>query len=318
MKGKVPTGTGLIAFITDVVTKRGVTPEEIADAIISAQQEMIDGGIVAVGDISNTTDTFAQKSKGNLRYYNFIEYFDLLQEENAAATMEQYDAVYDALVLNGGSKKAKVPHAPYSMSRKLFSSIYPSDGAQQTISIHNQEMHPENELFLTKTGGMVDFLKGFGLSLDGFEPIGKTSIHYALPQMNPNHRTLLVHNTTCTAEDIAYAHAWSDNVYWATCPNANLYIENSLPNYKLFQDAGARMTIGTDSLTSNWQLSIIEEMKAILKYASYVSLEEVLTWATINGARALGFEDELGSIEVGKKCGLVGMDGDMSSLEVVK
>jgi len=69
------------------------------------------------------------------------------------------------------------------------------------------------------------------------------------------------------------------------------------------------MTIGTDSLTSNWQLSIIEEMKTIRKYASYVSLEEVLTWATINGAQALGFDDELGSIEVGKRPGLVGMDG---------
>jgi len=141
MKGKVPTGTGLIAFITDVVTKRGATDEEIADAIANAEKEMIAGGIVAVGDISNTTDTFAQKAKGNLRYYNFIEYFDLLQEKKADETMAQYDGVYDSLSLGHGSRKSKVPHAPYSMSQKLFSSIYPSDGNLQTISIHNQELH---------------------------------------------------------------------------------------------------------------------------------------------------------------------------------
>lgn len=316
MKGKVPTGTGLIAFISDVVTKRGATPEEIQAAIAAGEKEMIEGGIVAVGDISNTTDTFIQKAKGNLRYYNFIEYFDLLQVEQTAETVKQYDVVYETLQVSGKSRKSKVPHAPYSMSKELFQAIYPNQG-DQTISIHNQEMHAENELFLTKSGGMIDFMKGFGLSLDGFAPIGKTSIHYVLPKMDPNQRTLLVHNTTCTADDIAYAEQWSDQVYYATCPNANLYIENALPNYKLFMDAGAKMTIGTDSLTSNWQLSIIEEMKTIRKYASYVSVEEVLTWATINGARALGFDDELGSIEVGKKPRLVGMDEEMENLKVV-
>jgi len=66
----------------------------------------------------------------------------------------------------------------------------------------------------------------------------------------------------------------------------------------------ARMTIGTDSLTSNWQLSILDEMKAIAQYQSYVPFETLLEWATLNGAKALGFENDLGSIEVGKSCGL--------------
>ena len=64
------------------------------------------------------------------------------------------------------------------------------------------------------------------------------------------------------------------------------------------------MTIGTDSLTSNWQLCVLEEMKTIAKYQSYVTTSQLLEWATINGARALGFDDELGSIEEGKRCGL--------------
>lgn len=65
------------------------------------------------------------------------------------------------------------------------------------------------------------------------------------------------------------------------------------------------MTIGTDSLTSNWQLSVWEEMKTIHKYCSYVPIETIVGWATINGAKALGFDSQLGSIEVGKKPGLV-------------
>ena len=122
--------------------------------------------------------------------------------------------------------------------------------------------------------------------------------------MNPKSKSLFVHNTLTTSEDIEAAYTWSENVYWATCPNANLYIENNLPNYKNFIDANAKMTIGTDSLTSNWQLSILEEMKAITKYQSYVPFEMMLRWATLNGAEALGFQEDLGSIEKGKKPGL--------------
>ena len=108
----------------------------------------------------------------------------------------------------------------------------------------------------------------------------------------------------CTADDISTAHEWSDKVYWATCANANLYIENRLPNYQLFLDGNAKMTIGTDSLTSNWQLSVLDEMKTISKYQSYVSFETLLRWATLNGAEALGYEKDLGSLEVGKTPGL--------------
>jgi len=108
-----------------------------------------------------------------------------------------------------------------------------------------------------------------------------------------------------TAEDIAKAHNWNHKTFWATCANANLYIENRLPDYQAFLDADAKMTIGTDSLTSNWQLSVLEEMKTIQKYKSFIPFETMLTWACKNGAEALGYEDTLGTIEVGKGPGLV-------------
>jgi cytosine/adenosine deaminase-related metal-dependent hydrolase len=125
-------------------------------------------------------------------------------------------------------------------------------------------------------------------------------------------------------EEIRAAHEWSTpspispfpnspNIYWATCPNANLYIENRLPNYRHFLDTGAKVCIGTDSLTSNWQLSVLEEMKTIARFQSYVNFETLLRWATLNGAEALGFEQELGSIEVGKTPGLnlLDMEADL-------
>lgn len=305
MKGKVATGTTLIPFITGVVTQRAAAAEVIADAIEQAEKEMIDGGIVAVGDISNVTDTFFQKEKGNLRYYTFVEMFDFLQDKDADREFEKYKAVYDALHLAEGSQKSVVPHAPYSVSQKLFKKINDTNAKEDvTISIHNQETQPEQDLFLHGTGSFYDFYGKFGISLDSFVSSGKTAIHYALANLNPSVKTLFVHNTLTSKADIGAAQMWSDNVYWATCPNANLYIENRLPNYQNFIDDHARMTIGTDSLTSNWQLSILEEMKTIQRFQSYVPFDTLIRWATLNGAKALGFDDTLGSFDIGKTPGI--------------
>ena len=310
MKGKVNTGTGLIPFITGVVTQRNVAPEIIADAIEKAEAEMLDGGIVALGDISNTTDTFAVKSRGRMRYYTFVELFDFLQESGAQKAFDDWKAVYDQLQPAPGSARALVPHAPYSVSEALFSKINAANApAGLTISIHNQETPPENELFEKGSGGFYDFYGKFNISLEHFRPSGRPSIYYALQHLNPAQRTLFVHNTLTTRADIEAAHAWSPNVFWATCPNANLYIENRLPDYQAFLDTGARMTIGTDSLTSNWQLSVLEEMKTIARYQSYVPFSTLLRWATLNGAQALGFEDTLGSLEAGKTPGVLLMQG---------
>ncbi len=304
MKGKVDTGTTLLPFLQSVVAYRDF-PQEVIDAAIEvADQEMYDGGIVAVGDISNKADTFPQKAKSKIRYYTFVEMFDFMQDSWADNEFGKYKAVYDQHPTDGQNRVSVVPHAPYTVSKNLYALLDGVNSDEVTVSIHNQETPAENELFLSKSGAFLDFYRSFNISLDAFSATGQPSIQYALANMNPRARTLFVHNTMTTRADIEAAQAWSDRVYWATCANANLYIENRLPNYQHFLDTNARMTIGTDSLTSNWQLSVLEELRTIAKYQSYVPFETLLRWATLNGAEALGFDDALGSLEVGKTPGL--------------
>jgi cytosine/adenosine deaminase-related metal-dependent hydrolase len=304
MKGRVDTGTGLLPFLRAVVQYRQIAHEEILDAIRLADNEMHAAGIVAVGDISNSTDTAATKNNSPIRYYTFVEMFDFLKEEWAARTFNQYREVYDCQSTANGNRKSAVPHAPYTVSKALFQRINALNTSDAVVSIHNQETPHENEFFLSKTGEFLDFYALFQIPTDDFHPTGRTAIHYAMDHMNPSQKTIFVHNTMTSEEDIRAAMAWNAEVFWATCPNANLFIENRLPNYRLFMNAGANITIGTDSLTSNWQLSVLEEMKTIARYQSYVPFETLLQWATINGARALGFDDDLGSIEPGKTPGL--------------
>lgn len=310
MKGKVDTGTGLIPFITNVVQHRDIPQEIIDEDIESGDQEMYNNGIVAVGDISNKIDTKETKEKSKIHYYTFVEMFDFLDDNDTSQqTFNSYREVYQNQSRKGKNKVTAVPHAPYSVSPQLFNLINTLNQAEDTVSIHNQEMQDEDALFRNKQGGLIDFYASFGLVMDNFQATGKSSIEYAIDHMDKKCSTLFVHNTMTTAEGIKAAHQKMDKVYWVTCPNANLYIENQLPDYRLFMDADACMTIGTDSLTSNWQLCIWEEIKTLRKYKSYIPLTELVQWATINGAKALGYDETLGSFDVGKQPGVVLISG---------
>ncbi|MFK7904056.1 MAG: amidohydrolase family protein [Chitinophagales bacterium] len=306
MKGVAKTGTGLLPFLQTVVNHRDVSQEKIIAAIEANDEYMYNNGIVAVGDISNKTDTAATKEKSSIRYYTFVEMFDFLQNDWAQKTFDDYYQVFEGQSGGNGNRKSCVPHAPYTVSEKLFGLLKDINEEGCTVSIHNQETPHEDQFFLDKTGDFLKFYSAFQIGIDHFQPSGQTAIHYALQNMNPNHRTLLVHNTMSRPEDIAAAHEWGGkNVFWATCANANLYIENRMPSYQRFIDSNAQMTIGTDSLTSNWQLSILEEMKTIARFQSYLSFETLLQWATLNGAKALGFDADLGSLDAGKTPGIV-------------
>ena len=311
MKGMLHAGTGLIPFIGGVVTKRTATQEVIQDACQQADAAMWNAGIMAVGDISNTTDSFLVKQQSKIKYYTFVEVFDLMQPGN---TVEEFEKSL-AVIAEAPTPNAIVPHAPYSCTIELLNKIKSTNqGKAKTISIHNQETVHENNFFMSKTGELIDFYKSFNLQIDGFDAINNSSIHYLLSHLDPVQQHLLVHNTMTTLDDLHAANNKFDKLYWATCANANLYIENQLPNYRLFEAEGAKMTIGTDSLASNWQLSVWDELLAIKKYNSFLTNETLFQWACLNGAEALHMQDSLGSIEVGKSPGILHLE-TMKSIE---
>jgi cytosine/adenosine deaminase-related metal-dependent hydrolase len=315
MKGLLPTGTGLIPFITGVVTQREAKNEIIQEAMHRADTSMWNDGIMAVGDISNTVDSFSIKAKSNIVYYNFVEAFDLMQPQDTEKSFNQSKQVYDQAL----GPKSLVPHAPYSCTPELLEKINTvNKGLKRTISIHNQETVHENDFFLSKTGQLIHFYESFGLSVSHLEPTSQSSIHYLLQHIDASQRYLFVHNTLTNLVDFQAAIDQLNEVYWTTCANANLYIENNLPDYKLFSDVAAAMTIGTDSLASNWQLSVWDELLTIKRYNSFLPNQMLLDWATINGARALHLEDRFGSIEIGKSPGLLHLNTRSSLDELIQ
>ncbi len=304
--GKFNTGSRLVPFLRSVVTHRESSQEEVMDAILKADQIMWEGGIVAVGDISNKTDTLEIKKRSKIHYHTFVESFDFLQDAMADQFYLQYKNVYDAF---GDLPKSLVPHAAYSVSKTLFEKLMQSQVEPTVLSIHNQESSDDDLLFKSGSGAYPDFWKSFGFSMDHFRPNQLDSLAYIMDHLDAKHRILFIHNTYTSAEDLRRVVTWNPESYWITCPNANLYIENRLPDYRVFVEQKANVAIGTDSLSSNWSLSILSEIQTILKFNAWLDLETVLSWATWNGAKALGLDQTLGSIVVGKKPGINWIQG---------
>ncbi len=314
-RGQLTEKSGMTQFIRELLSKRPhFSPEEIQKGIAEGEAEMIRNGIVAVGDISNDNSTFTQKAKGNLLYHTFIEAFDL----NPNRANEVFETALDlkaqlSQIPHLKSHVSIVPHAPYTVSDPLFALIAEEAVTDNSIiSIHNQESLTESELFISKSGLMYDAFTKIGIDMGFIATTGKNSLHSIFNKLPLTQKILLVHNTFTSAEDIQWANEQVKilnpeskilNPYWCTCPNANLYIENALPNYDYFINANVPVTIGTDSLASNWSLSVLDELKTIVKHKPHISSEILLTWATKNGAGFLGL-DHLGTIEKGKKPGL--------------
>jgi cytosine/adenosine deaminase-related metal-dependent hydrolase len=315
LKNVIPPYTGLIEFLCSVVTKRDFSPAIIQQEIIKAEKEMYDNGIVAVGDIGNTVDTADVKSKSKIRWQNFVEVLSFT-DEKAEENFNNYKKVADTMeyqlrISNIKHETSLVPHAPYSISPKTFQLINEATKGQ-VISIHNQEHPAEDELYKTGGGDYLRLFKIFGIDKSPFPVTGKSSIRSVLPYFNNGQTILLVHNTFIPEEDVVWANEYATanglKLVYCLCINANLYIENKVPSIDMLMKHNCHIVLGTDSYSSNWQLSIAKEIEAVHTNFPHIAVETVLQWATSSGAKALGWENELGSFEKGKQPGVTLFD----------
>lgn len=303
MKGKIPAGSGMVDFLFNVMNTRAETDEVKQQAMKDAETEMLQNGIVAVGDICNTADSFPLKSSSGLYYHNFIEVAGFVPA-TAASRLETAKKVYEqSLALPGGHSLA--PHAPYSVSPELFGLIFSLRPAVTTL--HNQESEAETEFFVSKSGPLLKIYEQLGIDLSFFHATGKSSLRSVADHFKNIGSLLLVHNCFTSEEDIEALENEVVNtlISFCICPNANRYIGNPLPNIELLMQSGMNICLGTDSLASNNQLSIWEELQTIRKHFPHISLEKLLQWATVNGAKALKIDNRFGGFRKGMMPGVL-------------
>lgn len=306
LKGKIEEGSGMVDFILQIIGKRCSYKEFLQDAIKAADYEMENGGIVAVGDICNTTDTIAVKQQSKLYYHNFIE----VSGFSPTIAKERYNQlvqVYEAFETTFPGQNSLVPHAPYSVSDKLFELVKKFSN-NKILSIHNQESEAENPFLSNKTGDFLRLYQMLNIDISFFKPTGKTSLQSVLQHLK-NNNTILVHNGYITDDDIKKIELINNTqqiqFWFCFCVLANRYIQNLLPHETLIQNCSNHVVIGTDSLASNHSLSMLHELQFLHQQYPNVSIEHLLKAATHNGAKALGVDNLFGNLIKQKKPGIM-------------
>lgn len=262
---------------------------------------MYSEGIVLCADICNTPDSFGIKKESRIRYINLLEVFGL-DREKALSRIEEITRV---------AEKARemdmpyylIPHSAYSISKTLFKILRNETQNNKVTSIHFMESGGEVAFLKHRTGPLMSSYKRSGLIPPVFE-VPENHAEIILNEITKSGNLILVH-CTFVDRDIIRLIKKRKNIYWCLCPNSNIYIENTLPPVKLIIEEGCEIIIGTDSLASNENLSILEELKTLQLNCRDIPLEDLVSWATINGAKALGEQEQFGSLEPGKKPGLL-------------
>ena len=320
------------------------TAQDAAQRAISFwDSKMWTEGIAAVGDICNGDSTFDIKRASPVLYHNFCELFGLNADPKRAfelrdkalatgltasvtphSTYSLNRAAFAAALAGGGpaeSGKAvgNTAASPQQTARKhagneAYTATRPTTGgwganppentgAKSPLSIHFLESEEENDLF-RRRGAMWQWYDNQGFKPDFLDYNSPTE--RLISQVPAEREVMLIHNCAVTQRDIDLIMShFTAPVTWVLCPRSNRHISKTAPPFRLLTKNGLRIAIGTDSAASNEGLSMVREMAEFHD----VPLEEVLRWATINGARALGMGDRLGSIEVGKSPGLVLLTG---------
>jgi aminodeoxyfutalosine deaminase len=317
LKGHIPTHTGMVDFLLQVMQLRRFRIEEKVKGMEAAIAEMRGNGVVAVGDISNSTDSIGPKQATDIYFHNFIEITGFVP----AAAKERWEVasgVADAFLQVFPPEQVTItPHAPYSLSTELLQIIQENAG-HKMLSIHMMESEEEIAFFREKQGDFMRLYAQLGVHIDFFKAPGTSSLRHFWPTMKSHPAWLWVHNTEVSLHDLQWLDEngfdWNRH-FFCLCPGANQYINFATPAIHRFRNHyPMRLCLGTDSLAGNYYLNPIYEMRLMQKHARLNDLGYLLQMATYNGASALGIDQQFGSLEPGKKPGIMllkGIEGDV-------
>ncbi len=312
LHGKFRKGTGMAGFIDQINELRDWAGRDVKMELTRKWMDRMWGdGVSAMADISNDDSSFEVKKDHPMYTRTFLEVFGSEPEmcEGVMREVDELKKVADSYSIDA----APTPHSCYTMSPQLLSASAAAGLDSGFLSYHSQESREEEDLLRSGSGAMYENRKRSGMSTP---PVtGESSLKYFIDRLADakdapyDEHILLVHNVCLDQEDIDAAKKVMKNPYFAICPLSNIFIHNALPPIDLMRRNGLAIALGTDSLSSNDDLDIVKELNCLHKNFPEVPMEELLTWACLNGAKFLKKDDVLGTLAVGKRPGIVRISG---------
>ena len=319
MRGRIPETDNFSEWIRRVIEMKNEAAQHgdaVAGVINEAIREARAFGTILVGDITNTL-----ASSGPLSVHGMaaVVFFELLgfRSEDAPALMQEAMARLESAPGSDLVRHTVAPHAPYSVSPALFGLIR---------AALQREPFARTSVHLGESTAEIEFLKyGTGPCRTGLERMGKWDASWVAPKSGPveyldrmgflDDRILVVHGVHFVAAELKRLAALGATL--VTCPRGNIRTGAGEPPIEEFFDSGVRVAVGTDSLASVPDLNLFAELAEMRRIAPAVPARMLIASATINGARALGFDADLGTIDSGKRDALIAvqLDGYVPSVE---
>jgi len=279
------------------VESRMLSDQFVADGTDLAIAEMIATGTTCFADMYFFADRIAERvHRSGMRSQVGFTVFDF----PTAGGKDPDDYIHKGLQLrdsykgNDLIKIACAPHAPYTVG----------DETMRRVATYANELDMAVHIHCHETAQEVsDSLKIYGCRpLQRLDDLG-----VLLPQ------TQLVHMTQINEDDIRLIQDHNSHV--VHCPESNLKLASGFCPVGQLMDAGINVALGTDGAASNNDLDLFGELKtaallakAVASNAATLDAHAALRMATINGARALGWQDEIGSLEAGKSADMIAVE----------
>jgi aminodeoxyfutalosine deaminase len=294
MRDLAPPSPDFTGWLRDVIQHRRLqTSEQIEKDIREGLAESLRSGTTLLGDISGDGSSWRELADAPLRAVVFRELLGLPKERAERAWQ-------DAQHWLGGSNATATcrpgisPHAPYSARVSL---IKAAAGSGLPLAIHLAESVAERELLENHAGPFVAFLQELGV----YDPVGlANSPEHVLRLVAGSAPTVLVH-----CNYLAASAAIPSSATVVYCPRTHAAFGHAPLPFRELLKRGIPVALGTDSLASNPDLSVLNEIRFLHLEHSDFPGATLLRMATLNGAAALGWDHECGSLEAGKSADFV-------------
>jgi 5-methylthioadenosine/S-adenosylhomocysteine deaminase len=274
-----------------------ISPEFMRDGVQLAISEMLMSGTTCFNDMYFHSDIVA-KTAQEMGIRAFVGMIVLDFPSGWAANADEYFqkglSVHDEVRSLSRVKATMAPHAPYTVS----------DGPLETVRTYADELYVPIHMHVHETAGEV----ASAIEEHGERPLSRL---HKLGLLNP--RMMAVHMTQLTEEEISLTA--EQGIHVVHCPESNLKLASGLCPVAQLLDAGTNVCLGTDSASSNNDLDMLGEMRTACLIAKTTANDaralpawQALEMATINGAKALNMQDDIGSLEVGKSADFIAID----------
>lgn len=296
------------------IARLAMTNEDLFVSSMCGAIEAARAGITCLGDSSSfAVQSMRALKEIGLRSIVYQESFGPDAELAAGNFARLRDQVAEML----GSQTAEVragvsPHAPYTVSGPQLEMIsrFAIDESLP-LMMHAAESEAERSFLTEGTGPFADGLQTRGIE---WRAPGVSTIQYLRRHGVLDTRPLLAHCINVDEADLELIKAERAGV--AHCPKSNAKLGHGRAPFRQFIKAGINVGLGSDSVASNNTCDILEEARfatlltRLDRDADSINAEQALYTATLGGARAMGLDDRIGSLEEGKQADLavVGLD----------